>query len=455
MRLLLLLFFVITFATAIVQYFSVRYPNRVPELRKVLHLVAIIACAIGTALFPNPQFLAILFLVFSVVLFVVIHYKILNISTGKSWGIALFPLAFGLLLWSGQIAVAHIVTAMVILAISDALAGFVGSRYATWYWTPLFEPKSVLGSAVFLVSALVILLCRYDISVESLGAFFLIALLGAGVEMFSWRGSDNFWIPLMIAVCLEGVGRSLFWTMDGFILLGLAIFVAPIMYRRKWLNREGAVAASFMGIWMASLLGIKALAFPVLFLGLGSLVSKLNKKTKEKDGRSSVQVFANGGIGMLFALLAPLAEPDKIWFCFVVVFASANADTLSSEVGKYFRQPTVDIVRWKSMASGLSGGVSMAGTLAGLLGSAVVAFIGVLLFRSDTAIFCVVTGLGFAGMLLDSVLGSVFQAKYVKNGVISEVGDRSDLVRGWHWCDNDLVNLVSVLMVALLAMFIA
>jgi uncharacterized membrane protein len=89
------------------------------------------------------------------------------------------------------------------------------------------------------------------------------------------------------------------------------------------------------------------------------------------------------------------------------------------------------------------------------LGSAVVAFIGVLLFRWDTAIFCVVTGLGFAGMLLDSVLGSVFQAKYVKNGVISEVGDRSDLVRGWHWCDNDLVNLVSVLLVALLAMFIA
>ncbi len=455
MRLLLLLFFVITFATAIVQYFSLRYPNRVPELRKVLHLVAIITCAVGTTLYPDPQFLAVVFLLSSVVLFVVIHYKVLNISTGKSWGIALFPLAFGLLLWSGQIALVHIVTAMVILAISDALAGFVGSRYATSYWTPLFEPKSILGSAFFLVSALVILLCRYGISLESLGAFFLIALLSTGVEMFSWRGSDNFWIPVMIAICLEGVDRSLFWVSDGFILLGLAIFMAPIMYRRKWLNLEGAVAASFMGLWIACLLGIKALVFPVLFLGLGSLASKLNKKSKEKDGRNSVQVFANGGIGMLFALLAPLNEPDKIWFCFAVVFASANADTLSSEVGKYFRQPTVDIVRWKKTASGLSGGVSWAGTLAGLLGSAVVAFIGVLLLHWDVPLFCVVMGLGFAGMLLDSVLGSVFQAKYEKNGVISEIGDRSDLVRGWHWCDNDLVNLVSVLIVAILAIIIA
>lgn len=59
---------------------------------------------------------------------------------------------------------------------------------------------------------------------------------------------------------------------------------------------------------------------------------------------------------------------------------------------------------------------------------------------------------GFGGMLLDSILGSVLQAKYRVAGQLSESGTRDQLVSGLYWCNNDWVNLMSISLMVLLCL---
>jgi uncharacterized protein (TIGR00297 family) len=452
MQLLFALFFIIALATALSQWLAGRFPARTADLRKGLHVIAIVCCAIATDQYEDTRLLGYLFVGFCVVLFGVVYSRLLNISAGSSWGIALFPLAFGVLLLCPTVERLHIVTAMLVLAFSDALAGWVGSRWARTYWMPLFEQKSVLGSVVFGTSATLILLWRYGFSVEILPMLVLLAALAACVEMFSWRGSDNFWIPVVLALCLQQWSNGGLQWQAAYATLLAAVILLPVLHQRRWLNKEGCVAAGFMGVLLAGLLGPFALIFPVFFLAMGSLSAKLNPKDKEPHGRNAIQVFANGGMGMLAALLVPILPEEIVKLCYVLIFATANADTLSSEIGKYFRHRTFDIMRWSVIQPGLSGGVSGIGTLAGAAGAGMMAVLGSWFYAFDGATILIIAILGFVGMLLDSVLGSLLQAKYKVNGQITENGTAQQLVSGVHGIDNDGVNLLSIAIMALLAL---
>jgi uncharacterized protein (TIGR00297 family) len=454
MQLLFALFLIIAISTALIQWLAARFPARVTDLRKVLHVIAIVCCATATQYYPDVRLLGYLFLAFCGVLFVVVYIRLLNISTGSSLGIALFPLAFSLLLLCPQVERQQVVSAMLVLAWSDALAAAVGSRWARSYWTPLLEQKSALGSFVFWSSAYLILVWRYGYSVETLVIMAMIALLATFVEMFSWRGSDNFWIPVVVALCLQQAANGHFQLKNGFFTLGVALLVLPVLRSRRWLSVEGIFAAGFMGVLLVTFLGPWCLVFPVVFLALGSLSAKLNPKDKEVHGRNAIQVFANGGMGMLVALLVPVLPHSTILFAFVVVFTTANADTLSSEIGKYFGHATFDIAKWRAVPPGLSGGVSVAGTAAGALGSAIIAGLAYCMgwLNETNAIAAAV--LGFSGMLLDSVLGSLIQAKYSIDGTIVESGDAKSLVSGWHSVNNDGVNLISIAVAVVVALFL-
>ena len=157
---------------------------------------------------------------------------------------------------------------------------------------------------------------------------------------------------------------------------------------------------------------------------------------------------------MLLALLNPVLPAEWVCYCFTLIFAVANADTMSSEIGKYYRGQTYDILQWHKITPGLSGGVSIQGTLAGLLGSAIMVLLAGLIFPFSWFEQTVLLLGGFGGMLLDSILGSVLQAKYQVAGQIAESGTKAQLVRGLHWCNNDWVNLLSILLMILLGLSI-
>jgi uncharacterized protein (TIGR00297 family) len=454
MLLLFSIFVCIGVLTAATQVLSFRFPGQVLLLRKFLHVFAVLGCAIAISEYEETRILAFLFLLFSVLLFSAVRYRWLMVSRGESWGIALFPLAFGVLLLLPGLDKQHVVSAAMVLALADAMAGWAGSTLARRYWVPLSEQKSVLGSAVFFATTLSILLWRYGWSLDHWWPLALLALLATGAEMFSWRGSDNLTIPFVVALMLQQWQNGVLTEMDsGYFLMG-GLLLGPVLYWRRWLTSGGSNAAVWMGLLLSAQLGLQPLLLPIFFLVSGSLCSKLNPHEKEKQGRNALQVFANGGLAMLLALLNPVLPAEWVYYCFTLIFAVANADTMSSEIGKYYRGQTYDILQWHKITPGLSGGVSIQGTLAGLLGSAIMVLLAGLIFPFSWFEQTVLLLGGFGGMLLDSILGSVLQAKYQVAGQIAESGTKAQLVRGLHWCNNDWVNLLSILLMILLGLSI-
>ncbi len=128
------------------------------------------------------------------------------------------------------------------------------------------------------------------------------------------------------------------------------------------------------------------------------------------------------------------------------------SDTASSEAGNYFKGRVVDIVSWKPVQKGLSGGVSVTGTAAGAAGAFVIAFLYFITYSYSYGEALVIFVAGFAGMLLDSVFGSLLQAKYMgedKNIVDAPVAG-AKLFKGIVWVTNDAVNFVSNLVATVL-----
>ncbi|NJK88323.1 MAG: DUF92 domain-containing protein [Myxococcales bacterium] len=149
-------------------------------------------------------------------------------------------------------------------------------------------------------------------------------------------------------------------------------------------------------------------------------------------------------------LHAVAPHPDLFWG-FLGAFAAAAADTWATEVGTLVRAPTRSIWTGKRMLPGESGGVSLPGTAAAVVGAftiflPLVVAPAVFVDRGVAGpMFAVVLG-GVAASLVDSVLGATVQALYrdPAGGVSTERptdrGKPNELVRGWRWMNNDMVN---------------
>ncbi|MDX2279066.1 MAG: DUF92 domain-containing protein [Saprospiraceae bacterium] len=245
------------------------------------------------------------------------------------------------------------------------------------------------------------------------------------------------------------------------LLLGCAIFIW-FTTSRKMLTQSGALLAVAIGLWILYQCGDIYL-IPLFFFFISSTLLGKMLKVKEvssdqKHGkpRDAFQVFCNGGI---YALLPCFVG----WSCTtsfsieLAMFASlsvSTADTWASEIGIFLRGRTYDILRFQPIAVGASGGVSLGGTLGGLLGAICLGGLGMLYYRLDNPFyngFYPLVLAGFIGMLLDSVLGALVQARYLnpETGAITDVpvpGAR--LYSGVTWLTNDWVNLISNVLVS-------
>ena len=172
----------------------------------------------------------------------------------------------------------------------------------------------------------------------------------------------------------------------GFIL---ALLIAFLAYRAHSLNVSGAIAATITGTIIFGVGGwqwaVLLLTFFITSSGLSRAFKKQKTKLEEKYSkgheRDAGQVFANGGVAALFALLHGVV-PAALWpwLGFAAALAAVNADTWATELGVLNPRPPRMITNLsKQVEKGTSGGVSLVGTLASLAGSALIATLAVLL----------------------------------------------------------------------------
>jgi len=260
----------------------------------------------------------------------------------------------------------------------------------------------------------------------------------------------------------------------------ISVLMACALFKWNWLTISGALMAWFLAFVVVFL--AKWSIFPlVTFLVLGSLAGKIQANAKEggdaKQGkaRDHWQVLANGGIFMLLAMLAFMNElgwldsflgihTEVLRFsetCHLLALISLSvscADTLSSDFGRVWGGSPRNIITGKRMIKGVSGGVTGAGFVGALLGAVSIA---IFVFwtelsslGSSVSAFWLIAFFGFIGSILDSVLGVLFQAKYLDdsgNQVDSSDTGRRSMAAGYRWVTNDVVNAVTGVLMLLVA----
>jgi len=258
----------------------------------------------------------------------------------------------------------------------------------------------------------------------------------------------------------------------GLVAAGLVLLLA-FSVRRRSLTRRGAVAALAMGLGLFGLGGFPFLVPLLAFFLSSTAITKFRKARKEaiekrlhaRTGtRDWVQVVANGGPGVLVALLHPWIPEPWVDVAFFTVFAACNSDTWASEIGVFSRTPPVSIVRRVVVEKGLSGGVTVLGTSFAILGAGFIALFYVATNPGDPRLAvhaAIVTGCGLLGSLVDSVLGDLVQVKYRSRarGTLTEKpvedGIANERVTGVAWIDNDVVNFLSPSVAAAVAALLA
>lgn len=245
------------------------------------------------------------------------------------------------------------------------------------------------------------------------------------------------------------------------LLLGflLASIVAYFAYRAHSLSRSGAYASAVVGAIIFGLGGfmwaILLLTFFITSTALTRAFKKrkrgLNEKFSKGGQRDAGQVVGNGGAATLFAALH-FFFPAALWpwIGFSAALAAVNADTWATELGALNpTQPRMITNLRKRVEQGTSGGVSLWGTGAALLGASVIGALAAIFSPSDHwLLFLPITFSGLLGSLFDSLLGATVQAMYfcpadqkeTEQHPLHTCGAPTIHMRGWSWLDNDWVN---------------
>jgi uncharacterized protein (TIGR00297 family) len=442
--------FLIILLTTIIIELSIKKNNLQQFIgRKLLHIIAICCCAIAINNSAHLYELSFVFLAFSLILLVLVYKDFFSAQYQKSYGIALFPLAFFILLQFNFLTKNEILFAVLTLGFSDAIAGYVGHTFGKKQIKFLQETKSWIGFVTFYIVCIMLYFFLYGFSYFYVA--FIVALIPALSELFSYKGSDNLTVPILTALWLHIINAmpsSILFSNLVYVLI--IILCAILAYRKKWLTMEGNCAAILVGCLVIFSKDIMHLLPLAIFFATGSIASKLNKNIAEKNGRNAIQVFANGLVATICLLLFYFTKNEVYYIAFFASIAISMTDTLSSEIGKYAKQPTYDIIQLKKASIGLSGGISFAGTIAGLLATVFYSTIIYFIFSLSITHTIIIAFIGFTGMLLDSILGSVVQAKYkTTNGIIVET-ENGKLIKGFAWCTNDVVNIMSNLIAIIL-----
>lgn len=197
-------------------------------------------------------------------------------------------------------------------------------------------------------------------------------------------------------------------------LLGLLLGV--LAYTFRWADGGGSVAGGIIASWIFFFAGIPAFLVLLTFLILGSLATRVGYARKSLLGiaqenrgrRGALHAIANCGVGCMFALALFGWTGSPTWSAgFTGAFATALGDTVSSELGPVFGRTTRSPVTWKKVPPGFKGGVSLEGTLLGLIGSLVTVGVAVGIGFIPLGSGPIVAAAALMGNVGESVLGSL------------------------------------------------
>jgi len=245
--------------------------------------------------------------------------------------------------------------------------------------------------------------------------------------MFSTFDVSNAWL---VAVGLNTV------------LLAIA-FLVP----KKLLTPAGYLHAWILGVIVWGTFAWQGYAVVMFYFLVGSAVTRIGMAQKEAEGiaekrsgeRGPENVWGSALTGTICAVASLFVDAsirELLLLGYVASFATKLSDTTASEVGKAYGKRTFLITTLQPVARGTEGAVSLEGTLAGMIASAAIAFLGWGIGAIDLMgiIWCVIAA--FIATNLESVIGATLQSK-------------------WQWLTNEIVNILNTSIGAIAAILLA
>ena len=211
-----------------------------------------------------------------------------------------------------------------------------------------------------------------------------------------------------------------------FILISL-FFRVPLMTKGGW------ISAGVLGSILWGCLSWKGWSSVVIYLLLGSLVTKIGYKFKNEKGiaekrggkRGPENVWGSAATGLFFAIMVKLNFTNLVFYKigFAASFAAKLADTFGSEIGKRFGRNTYLITSFRKVERGTEGGISLEGTAASALGALFMSLIMFILNIISTKYqFLIVVISGFLATISESFIGAKFQDKYkLSNELVNSI----------------------------------
>ena len=208
--------------------------------------------------------------------------------------------------------------------------------------------------------------------------------------------------------------------MSGLLIL-LNLFLALVAWKKDYLTFQASLMAFIFAIVLVVKHEIYIYILLCFFYGSAILVDKIlnficGKPKQLKECRKTNQIVA-----ILFPLTCGLllywmTHRQFYYIVSITVISGSLCDTIASAVGSAKKRVTYDIITFRRVTTGISGGITVIGTIFGISAS-----IWLVVFVHMTE--GIHTHIGLWGLLyiccisilsmfLDSILGSLFQVKY-------------------------------------------
>lgn len=384
---------------------------------------------------------------FAVVTFPLKKFQFLHKTSENSYGTLFYPLgvlsAF-LVLFNQPIYLFRV--SILLLTVSDTLANVLGSLSSKNITFRIGKDiKSINGALAFLISGGLILLAFFpDFSQIDISWIFLLLFGLLNFELISFKGSDNLTIPLGSAILLMVQQASVSFSSHLPFTLTIIAIGSIFIYKMRVLSRYGSLLAYLLGIYFATFHNFQWI-LPVLFFLITSVIftrlnHKIRKKSTDSNPRNAWQVGANILPAIVVSFAYFLTGIEIFIFFYISLIAAVTADTWASELGPVFSKTCFSIAGFNQAEAGISGGVSLAGSIIALVASTIVSILSYFIFFNSLNLLVIVliSLSGFLASFADSLLGAFWEPRLLRLRFFNNSNSNSTE----KLTPNDLVNIV-------------